>query len=296
MFPRILSNIHPSLRNAFLLVGLILVSNVHKGQDLDPHFSIFIGSVYSLPYDSLPYGYMPYIKYIAPIDMIFMSKLIVQENTTQHPFPKVAFKEYFGIIFKSKMTIAEDGLYEFALVSDDGSKFWIDEQLIVDNDKPHGMRLRKDSVNLRAGTYPVKVWYYQAYPEKYGLVFGAKHVGPFDSQTDTLNWDSEILFDFDDYAINPAGISKLDSFVNFIQDSDISQIEIIGHTDDWGETKYNYDLSLKRAKSIVNYLERIKACSAIHFIPKGEGESKPLYPNNSRQNRARNRRVEIVFY
>ena len=195
------------------------------------------------------------------------------------------------------MTIHEDGLYEFALVSDDGSRMWIEDNLVLDNDRPHAMRLKKDSTYLKAGTYPVKIWYYQAYPEKYGLIFGSKYLGPYnESKVDTINWESEIFFDFDDYTLNNEGTTVLDSFINFIQDREVSQVEIIGHTDNWGAAEYNYDLSLKRARSIVSYLESFEECNAIQFVPKGAGENKPLFPNDSSRNRARNRRVEIVFY
>jgi outer membrane protein OmpA-like peptidoglycan-associated protein len=69
------------------------------------------------------------------------------------------------------------------------------------------------------------------------------------------------------------------------------RIEIAGHTDDVGDSKQNQILSQKRAQSVVDYLisaglprERIRAI--------GFGESKPIAPNTSEENRQLNRRIE----
>ena len=60
------------------------------------------------------------------------------------------------------MTVPEDALYEFALISDDGSTLAIGETLVVDNDGLHGTQERTGMVALRAGAHPMTVRYVQA--------------------------------------------------------------------------------------------------------------------------------------
>jgi OOP family OmpA-OmpF porin len=73
-----------------------------------------------------------------------------------------------------------------------------------------------------------------------------------------------------------------------------SYIEIVGHTDDVGDDKYNMDLSIKRAKAVRDYLIQTGLDSS-NVTTKGMGESKPIASNNTAQGRAENRRVEILI-
>jgi outer membrane protein OmpA-like peptidoglycan-associated protein len=70
-------------------------------------------------------------------------------------------------------------------------------------------------------------------------------------------------------------------------------VEIEGHTDNVGDTKYNESLGLQRAESVKRYLyERHQVpLHKINVISYGEG--KPVAPNKTRDGRAQNRRVVI---
>ena len=74
-------------------------------------------------------------------------------------------------------------------------------------------------------------------------------------------------------------------------------VEVHGHTDNAGDPRTSMPLSEQRAFAVKNYLERL---SSVNF-PSGRvrvyahGESQPLVPNSSPQNRVKNRRVEIVL-
>jgi outer membrane protein OmpA-like peptidoglycan-associated protein len=73
------------------------------------------------------------------------------------------------------------------------------------------------------------------------------------------------------------------------------KIEVGGHTDSRGSVALNQKLSETRAQSVLTYLE--KHFPDLHpdqFTVKGYGKSKPLVPNNSALNMAKNRRVEFV--
>jgi type VI secretion system protein ImpK len=74
------------------------------------------------------------------------------------------------------------------------------------------------------------------------------------------------------------------------------KILITGHTDDEPifTSKYpsNWHLSLARATSIANVLANNASLSG-RLWPEGRGESEPRVVNDSEQNRALNRRIEI---
>jgi alpha-L-fucosidase len=69
--------------------------------------------------------------------------------------------EYFGIEYSGYVQILEDGVYSFYLSSDDGSRLFLDNQLLIDNDGLHSMVEKKGVVALAAGFHPLKVQYFQ---------------------------------------------------------------------------------------------------------------------------------------
>ena len=70
------------------------------------------------------------------------------------------------------------------------------------------------------------------------------------------------------------------------------RILLAAHTDDIGGANYNIKLSQKRAESVKNYL--VKQGIAIDRLEsEGFGMNEPLVPNDSEENRAKNRRVEF---
>jgi len=72
------------------------------------------------------------------------------------------------------------------------------------------------------------------------------------------------------------------------------QIEIGGHTDARGAAAYNQKLSEQRANSVRQYmLDHFPNLKPEQYVVKGYGESKPIAPNTSQLNMAKNRRVEF---
>jgi outer membrane protein OmpA-like peptidoglycan-associated protein len=75
---------------------------------------------------------------------------------------------------------------------------------------------------------------------------------------------------------------------------DISQVEIQGHTDDSGTPEHNRALSSKRANSVRDALIVI-GVEPNRLVARGYGQDKPLVPNSTEANRAKNRRVQLVI-
>jgi hexosaminidase len=66
----------------------------------------------------------------------------------------------FGITFTGLIKIPADDLYELHLNSDDGAIFYIDDQIIVDNDGAHDLQDGSGFIPLRKGLHRVKVQYF----------------------------------------------------------------------------------------------------------------------------------------
>jgi outer membrane protein OmpA-like peptidoglycan-associated protein len=70
-------------------------------------------------------------------------------------------------------------------------------------------------------------------------------------------------------------------------------IEVGGHTDSDGSNASNQRLSERRAGSVTNYLVS-RDISPDRVVSVGYGESRPAFPNDSRENKSRNRRIEFA--
>ncbi len=272
------------------------ISTAIGQSDLDPRFTNFDGTVHQIPYDSLLLGYRPYVEDLDTLSKLSWKKVFVRVLETKDPFPDVSLRTEFAIIFKSQMMIPKDGQYEFILASDDGTKLWIDDELVLDNDFVHAMKVARDTINLKRGLYPIKLWYYQAFPSKYGVIFDSRYIGPEKEEiSEPIVWDGDILFDFDHYVLSDEGFRMLDDLVTVINSKGIDEITIRGHTDSIGPEDYNYTLSEKRAQAIKDYIEDATKEIQVQLIAIGYGEEQPRVPNTTAANRAKNRRVEFVL-
>ncbi len=101
-----------------------------------------------------------------------------------------------------------------------------------------------------------------------------------------------VQFEFDKATLLPGSEKELDKLVDLMTDYPFLRVEIEGHTDDQGSDAYNLELSTKRAEAVVAYLTGKKVDKA-RLSWQGYGESKPLVPNDTEEDRAMNRRVEF---
>jgi hypothetical protein len=69
--------------------------------------------------------------------------------------------EYFGLRFTGFVHVPEDGIYTFYSDSDDGSKIFIHDKLVVDNDYTHGMTEVSGQIALKKGKHPITVVFFQ---------------------------------------------------------------------------------------------------------------------------------------
>lgn len=102
-----------------------------------------------------------------------------------------------------------------------------------------------------------------------------------------------ITFDLNSSKLDSASYFELDRVIELLNKNESIKIEIAAHTDDLGDENYNLKLSGERASSVIKYLTS-NSILADRMVAKGYGQSKPLVPNDSDENRALNRRVELT--
>ena len=91
-------------------------------------------------------------------------------------------------------------------------------------------------------------------------------------------------FEFDKTDISKDNMKKIDEFLGKRK---ISILNIIGHTDKVGTEQYNIDLSLRRAKSVKEYIKNKMLYGVINIF--GKGEKEPISSKDEE-----NRRVELI--
>jgi len=121
--------------------------------------------------------------------------------------------------------------------------------------------------------------------------------------TDRFAWvdvADDILFDSGRATLKQDGMEKVRELVATIQSNwPDRQVWIIGHTDTdpikvtkhlWAD---NLDLSLNRAATVGREFYKL-GLNPQHVVVAGQGEYRPKAPNDSKDSKALNRRVEIV--
>jgi outer membrane protein OmpA-like peptidoglycan-associated protein len=116
-----------------------------------------------------------------------------------------------------------------------------------------------------------------------------------DARGVVITLSGSILFASNKFALLNSATVKLDQVAEALkaQGSD-KQMVVEGHTDSQGSDRINQPLSLNRANAVRDYLVT-RGVEANKITAVGMGSSHPLLDNKNSENRANNRRVEIVI-
>ncbi|MFH0799058.1 MAG: OmpA family protein [Pseudomonadota bacterium] len=101
-----------------------------------------------------------------------------------------------------------------------------------------------------------------------------------------------VNFDFNKSVIKPEGKVLLDKDVDLLKRDKTLDISVEGHCDIIGSDDYNQKLSDKRAQVVYDYFA-LKGIETRRMHTVGWGRKRPLVPNTTAANRAKNRRVEV---
>jgi OOP family OmpA-OmpF porin len=102
-----------------------------------------------------------------------------------------------------------------------------------------------------------------------------------------------IQFDTNQATLKPESQSTLDEITKALSANPALQLYVVGHTDDEGTLDYNNDLSLRRARTVVEALVAA-GIKRNRLTPSGVGPVAPIGSNDDEDGRALNRRVELV--
>jgi outer membrane protein OmpA-like peptidoglycan-associated protein len=151
------------------------------------------------------------------------------------------------------------------------------------------------SLNNPILTYrTVMVGDYAAPSKRENISVKEKSAGLRNNNEPSIMLPSSVLFEFDKCQITKRGAEALSTVRGMFAKLPHHNIIIAGHTCNLGIGSYNWDLSMKRAQNVARYLVQ-------SGIPRRQirveyyGENFPLVPNNTEENRRKNRRVEIRF-
>jgi outer membrane protein OmpA-like peptidoglycan-associated protein len=105
--------------------------------------------------------------------------------------------------------------------------------------------------------------------------------------------ETSVKFGFNKDNLTPESKTALDQMAGSIASTKGYIITLEGSTDSIGSAEYNYDLSQRRANSVIQYLATKYNVPAHKIYVIGLGKDKPVETNKTKQGRADNRRVDV---
>ncbi len=156
-----------------------------------------------------------------------------------------------------------------------------------------------EMVSLRAGDrYEIEATSDQGYAFNSSIIDLTSRVVEEDSlklqklEQNTLLTLKDILFESNSSQLSEISFVELGRVIKLMKENPSLKVEIAAHTDDVGSANYNKILSDKRAQSVVQFLVENNVDSD-RFVAKGYGEELPKVENDTDENKAVNRRVEL---
>jgi hypothetical protein len=127
------------------------------------------GEIYNLKRDT---QYLPDFHKMKPVGSIYTSVLNVPPQDFAIGFPGVTKRfEWFAIDYVGRFWVTRPGRYRWSLLSDDGSRLYIDDALVIENDGVHAPLEQRGECELREGMHRIHVSYFQGPRMSVALVF-----------------------------------------------------------------------------------------------------------------------------
>lgn len=117
------------------------------------------GQVYALPFGQ---DVLPDFSTAKLIGTIYTKSINIPTRDFSEGFPGVSARyEWFAIEYTGNFFVRDAGIYGFLLTSDDGSRLWIDDQLVGDDDGQHQPTTVVSQVQLATGVHRLRLQYFQ---------------------------------------------------------------------------------------------------------------------------------------
>ena len=155
-----------SRMGATILIGLLLSSCAPKStvtvfgdSDIAASANALEGRIYFVPEFT---DKLPDFTTLEPIGVVYTSTLDIAPRSFEEGFPGISDRfEWFALHYTGTLFISTAGEYTFELLSDDGSKLYIDDALVLDNDGIHPAVALTTSYPLEAGEHALRIDYFQ---------------------------------------------------------------------------------------------------------------------------------------
>lgn len=102
------------------------------------------------------------------------------------------------------------------------------------------------------------------------------------------------LFHPNETALRPEAAALLAPIKRYLKDGDMYRVLMVMHTDNTGSEAYRDNLTELRAESVFEWFQRQRV-NTKYLFPYAYGDEMPLVENNTMNNRAKNRRLEIYL-
>ena len=115
-----------------------------------------------------------------------------------------------------------------------------------------------------------------------------------------VSMENKLLFSSGSWAVNSEGRKAVQQLGTVLAQNPDIAVLIEGHTDNVpyggaGQLNDNWDLSTKRATSIVQILQENKGIEQQNLTAAGRGEYAPIAENLTAEGKAKNRRIEVIL-
>ena len=190
-------------------------------------------SLYSLPGEITR---MPDFSAVMATQTFVVEDIDIPATTSSWPMAPETMTNRFAAIFEGAIYASGCGRYVFSLSSDDGSRLFIDGELLIDNGGNHSMTEKTAAIALSEGLHDIRVEYYENEGEaglklswgKEGDPVDVIHSGRFFHQSGILDTDSDGMPDwweemYDLNSVNPDdaaydldgdGVVNLQEYIN----------------------------------------------------------------------------------
>jgi len=113
----------------------------------------------------------------------------------------------------------------------------------------------------------------------------------------SIKFMSSIFFEPDSAQIKPGGAAILSDMGKALTavEPNVKSIRVDGHTAEAGSAVNDRDLSTNRANEVVKFFDNGYIADSAKLLAVGYGMYRPIAPNDTEENRAKNRRVEILI-
>lgn len=115
-----------------------------------------------------------------------------------------------------------------------------------------------------------------------------------DKEVVVITIPSDNLFAPNDTVLSATAPNYLRPLVSYLRIPEFYKMILVMHSDDTGSEEYTDRLTDQRVSAVYDWLDENGADVSM-VVPYGQGADEPLFPNNSRANREKNRRLEVYL-